>query len=363
MKIRALADPTVPEITYYWRIDLPFKYLRPYGISAEKIYDFSELEEDTDILILPKMYVRHNKREETMKIFEKCSKRGIRLVYDADDDMWSEGFTQYMVHMQWKKSDEAEMLVALIEELERRRNGNIWTIMQCDAITVSTKELGDYVRTITGKPVFVVENAIPVKEIDEKLNKDLEVRHPHYTTIGWAGGARPLKDLEPMLTAWNTLAIDDGIKFVISGWQPDLSQYPNLVDDKLIRLEWTSVDEYMNNMQVDIGCCCVGDYDFSRRKSVLKAMEFSLAGALVVGSKTLYGNEPIVSCETVEDWVKVLNFYVYHSVERELLAESYNKHIRGRYDMNFNWVYWADAYQKIINTVKPMSDERTTVSV
>lgn len=366
IKVRALIQDNGDEAHYYWRINSPFKHLNMYGLDCKMIELGAQIEAGTDILLLPKMYVRQNDRKEAEKLFREFRESGGLIVYDADDDMWSEGFTEYMTHMMYKDQG-PELLAALIDELELRREGNLWTVMQCDAITVSNEHLAEYVRRITQIPTYIIPNAIDVKKFtfDIDLTKSESLTHPHFTTIGWAGGARPQYDLVPMLTAWNTLAVNDKenkIKFVINGWKPNLSGYKYLTDDKIIHIPWSSINEYGTGMQVDIGCVCVSPGHFSERKSVIKAWEFALAGAMVVGSKTLYGDEPIVTCEVVQDWVQVLTYYVNNAEHREAMADTYLKYVKNYNDMAYNWVNWAATYETIIKMVNKDASNAVVVS-
>src|SRR5688572_6972519 len=163
MKIRALVDRDEHKDSsaYYWRIDLPFKFMKQYGIDIDTIDTGENVPEDIDVLVLPKMCVKVENRDEARSFFKTMRDAGIKLVYDADDDMWSEAFTQYMVQLSYKKNiDDQRLLVALVDELEARREASLWTTMQCDAITVTNKRLARYTEMITNKPVFSIENAI-----------------------------------------------------------------------------------------------------------------------------------------------------------------------------------------------------------
>lgn len=340
---------------YFWRVDKPFYHLNRYGFDTKKLVLGEDIDLDTKIVILPKLYVPNYGKDEALKYFNMLKRMGMLLVYDADDDMWSPAFTQYMIQMQWSQDKGKKMLNALINELEMRRENAMWVLQQCDAVTVSTPTLANYLRQYTRKPVYVVRNAIDVDWYTSTLDQNKEIRHPFYVTVGWAGGARPQSDLVSMLEAWEKIAQTiNNVKFVISGWLPDLTEYPT-VQSRLIKQEWASIEEYANNMQVDIGCVCVGDSDFSRAKSTIKAWEFALSGALVIGSRNVYEEEPIIVCDTVQDWYDALETYIIDAFGRADLSKTYARHVRANNDLKHNWVYWADAYQKIENASKPVA--------
>lgn len=362
MKIRVLLGDERNDAVYHWRVKKPFEHLRRYGIDADVVEIGREIPSDTDIVVLPKMYVEEADRPEAEKLFRELRENGALIVYDADDDMWSEYFTSYMSQLTYGSQavyKKQRLLVELINEYESIRIDNLWTVHQCDAITVSNRELADYVGELTKKPTYFIENAIDVKDFERSLKPK---QSTEFVTVGWAGGSRPQSDLHNMLAAWNVIAAtNDNVKFVIGGWLPNLEPYENLTVHNLILIPWTSVEDYASSMQVDIGCVCVDDSVFSRRKTPIKAWEFALCDAMVVGSKTLYGDQPIVTCESVQDWINTLQFYVTNPELRAEMSKMYTKHVKAQHDLASNWVYWADAYQKILNTVK--TDEREPIQM
>lgn len=369
MKVRALVEPHLGtnDAQYYWRVDKPFEYLRKYGIDADVLsIDNEEFPSDTNIVIIPKLRVKdvssRNDFQNILNVFREC---GTKIVYDVDDDMWSPASIGYRTKLSIQNTEYENDPLAVkrvLDIISAQCENDIWTIQQCDAVTVANKQLKDYLEQSVFNelniPVFIVPNAIDVSAFENSLLIDKDFRQPNYTLIGWAGGLRVQKDVENMLSAWNIIAENNStVQFWISGWLPDLSKYENLViDQNVVHLPWESVETYGNNMQVDIGCVCVEDSDFARRKSTQKAWEFALANAMVIGSKNLYDVEPIPICETVEDWVKTLKWYIVNYEDRERVRDSYKQHVKNQYDMQFNWLYWADAYSKIINTVKIRKD-------
>jgi hypothetical protein len=366
MKIRALIserDLQFPEINH-WRITKPMEFLKRNGIDAEVVSDATKVPADTNILILHKLYVVEKDRADLCKYFESLRDCGTRVVYDADDDMWSEDFVSYMTRTFTNIERPPKVLVQVLDELEMRQATYLWMVMQCDAVTVSNKNLAQYVTKISGKPVFVVENAIDVTSFINSLDEEKSLRKEDGTvSIGWAGGNRPVADLQPMFDAWKVVAaIHDNTRFYVSGYKP-LSLNAGDFRNRLSFIKWTNVNEYGTNMQVDIGCCIVGDDNFSKRKSPIKAWEFGLAGAFTIGSDSLYEQEPIPIAKTVDDWVRILSWYVLDKQARENYAYRYKIHVRARHDIKFQWLYWADVYTKILNTVPRTVHDSSLVSV
>ena len=357
---------TLDPAQYFWRVDKPVEFMRRYGVGLDVdiLSPDRDVDDDTNIVVLPKMRVLKENREEVKKLFDSMKEAGIRLIYDADDDMFSESFVAYNTKLNTKKGMlEPGQVAEVIRILEARRADNVWTLQQCDAATVSTQPLADYVQLLMpDKPVIVVKNAIDVDFMIENTDFDLAFRSADYKTVGWAGGLRLDSDIAPMLEAWEKISIVYGqdVKFCIAGWQPNLEKYQN-VRKNLITAGWSDPGNYFNNMQVDIGCVCVTDTLFNNRKSTIKAWEFSIMNAMVVGSQALYGNEVLLAANSVDDWFLILKYYLEFDEDRVRMAELYNKHVRGQYDIQYNWLYWPDAYQKILAMTK--KHENNTVRV
>ena len=358
MKIRAVV-PKEEQTTakFHWRIMNPYKHLAYNCIDAKAI-DESEIEEDEDILVLPKMGIAEEDRDHARTWFERIKSQGTTLVYDADDDMFSEAYVSYMTQLSWTPDKGQPILLTLIRELESLREKNIWTMRQCDAVTVSTEYLAHIVQKYTDKPVYVVPNQI---DIEAFQNQKWNIERDNIT-IGWSGGSRPIAELHNMLSAWNIIAQrHDNLRFIIGGWLPKiLGVYPNLNIEHRI---WSSIDNYAHTMEVDIGCVSASDHEFAKSKSTIKAWEFATAGALVIGSKALYDQEPIAVCETVDDWVRVLEFYIKNIDAREAFADSYTRHVKCYHDLKYNWLYWMDAYSKIQYALGKANDRGQLVGV
>lgn len=348
MKIRALVDADKGPETYYWRINSPFKYLRMYGHDVQTINHLNKVDKDTNILILPKVYCREENKPEVVYWLTLIKANGTKVVYDADDDMWSESFVSYMIKLMYSADKGINLLHKLIDQLEERRKNHLWILGYCDAITVSTEPLREYVSTITDTPVYLVRNAIDITAFRKGLKPRII---DDFVTIGWAGGSRPIADIENMLLAWDIIAATrPEAKFQIAGWCPDLESF-NIFPERLTKIAWQPIEQYSSGMQVDIGCVSVGSDPFSQRKSLNKAWEFSQAEAMVIGSTSLYGTEPIVYCESVNDWVQTLNYFISHRHDIRSAQTLYTNYVQLNYDMKYNWMHWLSTYERIINAV------------
>src|SRR5690606_34301113 len=108
-----------------------------------------------------------------------------------------------------------ELLIPILDVLELRRNAALWTLQQCDFVTVSVSALHSYVRTLTDKPVFVVPNAFNIDKFKLGL---IEKQKEDVITIGWSGGRRNELDIADMVVGWERIADTyDNVKFIVGG--------------------------------------------------------------------------------------------------------------------------------------------------
>jgi hypothetical protein len=162
---------------------------------------------------------------------------------------------------------------------------------------------------------FVLENAIDSVWFSEYL----QILPDHQNRVGkmfvgWAGGRRPEADLVEMSEAWGCIAKEqkyDHVHFVVGGWEPDVI-YRNVPYDRIIRKPWTILEEWPAVMQVDVGCCALASTSFNACKSDIKWQEFTLAGAPVVVSPTVYTEQVVnnyhgLVATTTDEWYEYNN--------------------------------------------------------
>lgn len=272
----------------------------------------------------------------------------LAVVYETDDDELTGANIDHLAATHpISASDRAA--------LEARRLARIDTLRACDGATVSTEPLAEVVRRYTDRPVITVPNAIDVDWFRARLAP--RAQRADHLTIGWAGWRRPDADLEPMAEAWARIAARyPDVRFVVAGHQADAIYRQDIPLDRIIRLPVAPLDEYPRLHQVDIGCCAVADTPFSRCKSPIKAWEYALAGAVVVGTPTLYGptiNNAILGrfgllANTADEWESALRWFIEKPGERAWCQRRFSQHVERDLSLRANLHRWADAYREIV---------------
>lgn len=351
MKIVALTEKNQsPAI--WWRITQPYTFLRKKGIDAQLCWlDLDEnptLDIRDAVVVLPRTLIKGGVVGEATAWVERLRGLGAKkIVYELDDDTLSDDYVAYLTGC-GRITESSKQIVAL----ERARQ--LETIQACDAITVSTRALGNVVRNYaTNTAIHVIPNMIPVKWFESKLAPHIDWGEK-IITIGWAGGLRPAEDFTAMAQAWGRIAqAYPHVRFVVAGYQAE-EIYKHVPFESIVRIPWTILDEWPKSMQVDIGCCTLENTPFNQCKSAIKAFEYGLAGATVVGTKTVYGDmitnrvSGMVVENIVEEWYIALSVLIENKGNiRSALGHYWHAQIKKYCSLEENWNNWSDAYQLI----------------
>lgn len=297
-----------------------------------------------DAVILPRKHWAIKDQWMADRWFESLHKANISVIYEIDDDLFSDDFERRLIaHRGYDK------------EKARERRGSIMnTISRCDGMTVSTQRLATMASQYVDIPIKVVPNYIDLrwfKQIQKRSQRD-----PNLTgvTVGWAGGWRLDSDIEQMAEAWGILAKKyPDVTFVVMGHNAGIF-YNYLSPDRIAKIEWMPIDQYPAGLvNIDIGCCPLADHTFNRAKTFIKAMEYAASGAAVVVSPTVYGQliEHGVDgyiAHTVEDWVEYLSALIEdyrhrHDISKALLAK-----VRKYHSLENHAWRWIHAWTELV---------------
>jgi glycosyltransferase involved in cell wall biosynthesis len=330
-----------------WRVLMPFTELQRQGYPG---IEWGPRNDDRlaavvhkfEAVILPRLHWPLEERAKSERWFDALHRAGIAIIYEVDDDMFSDDFVKRIM---WKE-------LYTREYAEQRRECILFAIRSSDGVTVSSQRLATMVRQYTDKPVKVVPNFIDLRwfrEIQKKAQRIIPG-----LTIGWAGSFRPSTDIDIMAEAWGRLARKHPeVKFVIQGRALDVV-YENVPKEQIVQLEWLPIHKYPASLvNIDIGCCSLSDTKFNRAKTYIKAMEYAVSGAAVVASPTVYGQivEDGVNgfiASTVDEWEAALtnlveDYTLRHAMNKALLAK-----VKKYHSLETQAWRWLEAWDEII---------------
>jgi len=328
------------------RVLLPITELQRQGYKADwgDRYDdrLAQLAGDYEAIILPRLHWPVTERKKSERWVNALHRAGIAVIFETDDDMFSEDFIRRIM---WKD-------LYTREYAEERRECLTYAVRMSDGVTVSCQRLATMVRQITDKPVIVVPNYIDLRWW-KRIQKAAPRIVPN-TTIGWAGSFRPDSDIEIMAIAWGRVARKHPeIKFVIQGRDLKII-YDNVPPEQVVQLEWLPIDSYPAALvNVDIGCCSLADTKFNRAKTYLKALEYGATGCAVVASPTVYGQIIVDGVNghlaaTVDEWECALLQLLENYDHRRQMAKALQAQVRREHSLELNAWRWLAAWDEII---------------
>ena len=295
-----------------------------------------------DAIILPRRHWLPEDWNKGKSFIRAVHNAGIAIIYEVDDDLFSDDFVRRLITVHDKTPAKAEEVRQCI----------VRTLKMADGVTVSCQRLATIVRRLTDKPVKVVGNYIDYDWFTA-VQREAERDVPGLT-IGWAGGVRPDSDVEAMAVAWGRVARRfDHVTFVVQGHQAKII-YDHVPHERIAALDWLHITEYPAGMvNIDIGCCPLSDTPFNRAKTYIKAMEYAAGGSAVVASPTVYGQ--IIEdgydgyiCTSADEWEMALNTLIASPNGRQRMAQNLRHKVEDRHTLAGNAWRWPLAWGEIV---------------
>lgn len=249
------------------------------------------------------------------KVFKFLKEAGKKIIYDCDDAM--------------NLIEETNPFYYAVKK-------DAWSFLEilpyADEVTVSTPKMAEYVKSY--KPdanVTVVPNTYAKSEWVFARPDRGGIR------IGFAGSPTHLPDLLKVLPAIKNLQAKYNVTFILMGLGPynyetsfkhlkaagtdTLRNHALQVEELLkeIKFEWVphvDFEQYfptLINLSLDYGLCPLSDTPFNAHRSPVKALEYTLAGALALASNMPGYSQDLTSVLTLDDqWETKLEYCIMH---------------------------------------------------
>lgn len=281
--------------------------------------------------------------------------------------------------------------LSMIEIIER-------ILPQLDGVTVTNEFLKDKLQDKVSCDIKVLPNSI------KKENWNIKNQKNERITIGWEGGQSHKENLKLLYDVIPAIREKyDNVDFVFFGLVPefdyfkrkfevvdtdggfvsikieltdeekenfnedrDLLQY----DDGVFARKHSTFSDYretLASLGFDIGLYPLHDNDFSRGKSDLKYLQYSMLGIPTISSDVGVVTEPYTMTvkNNTEDWVKAISELVedrYYRTEMGNKAKTHVLETRNISDTCMDWYkFYLDTYENVVN--KRRKSGKSQVSV
>lgn len=292
----------------WYRIKNPMDLLSRNGIETEML----KLDTDIDLDSFQSVQFYGAYPFSFEKVLKLLKEKGVKIVYDMDDAL--------------SLIDESNPFYHSVN----RDVGSVQQILDyADEVTVATPYYLDFLKGKTKAKITVVSNSYVSSEWTYEKPKREGIR------IGFAGSTTHVSDLIQIIPIIKNLQDKYNVKFLIMGFGQDdyvtwYKQYRYICSDKAaeelktldnllstIVFEWipfvdfTQYPDTLTNMSLDIGICPLRPTEFNNHRSASKALEYNLAGALVLASDTIpYRQDPTSVLVKEGNWEEQLEFYI-----------------------------------------------------
>lgn len=212
-----------------------------------------------------------------------------------------------------------------------------------DGVIVSTPYLAKRYERTTDKPVYLCRNCVDPKDWEgiDKFDDGI-------LRFGWSASASHRFDAPLLKRAIDYLVKQDGVKFVFIGLQP--AEYWGLDEGAVERVQWTDdLFEYRRVLSyLDVGFAPVKRTDWSAARSDLKALEYSMAGAVTICSDNepydLWQKDmPCLTAHDSTDFYKMAQWCVSHRDELKTIAKQAKEYVLAERCIEENVWRWQEA--------------------
>ena len=254
------------------------------------------------------------------KVLEFMKSEGKKIVYDTDDAL---GFI-----------DETNPFYGAVKR-------DAWSQKQilpyADEVTVSTPKMKEYIQSLRSDvPITILPNCYSESDWTFPRPKREGIR------IGYAGSPTHLPDLLHILPIIKNLQAKYDVKFLLMGFgpydyktsfkqiryvsTPQAEEMIQKVQSLLEEIKWEWIpfvpfEQYfptLINLSLDFGLCPLQNTPFNQHRSAIKALEYTMSGALAVASLIEPYNQDQTSVLTLDpDWENKLEYLINHPQEVE----------------------------------------------
>lgn len=300
-----------------------------------------------NVVVTPRMAFETQEHEDGwFRFIDNCRDK-VQLWYDLDDDLISEDFVRRQVDTTLGISP-SSVPSEIVANAEFQRKSRLRLLNAVDGVTVGTQSLMYVVNPHTPGNVHMVPNGINQRFFEQHF-ADFP-RQIEALTVGWSGGPRLERDLEPLFEVWPKIAERyPDVHFFLQGWAPERLAR-TVAPERMHVVGGVAIEHYPSALRnIDIFCCVATDEPFVLSKTPIKWYEATLAGSACVVSEPVYGRA-VEDCfnayvaHSPDDWVRDIGSLIENPHMRANMQKVAQEHILTHNTTRQTYVCWLDAW-------------------
>lgn len=293
-------------------------------------------------------------RSDPIPSLKEFQKRGVRVVYDLDDDLFT-------VNPDNPSKAEVKTTLSQTKELLRA----------ADVVTTTTNVLKRKFQKYN-KNVVVCPNSLDFSKFNKRKESGKELR------IGYAGASSHWGDLSLITDILAKLQKKYNFRFVFFGMcgRPIIAEIYNYrmilrhglepeknahyeialkTYDKIRKLKYVHVPFYppemypavLGQLDLDIGLCSLKSNVFNEAKSCIKFYEYAITGTVSIASDVIPYNKEVGYCakNTPKDWYDKLEKLIVDEKFRKELLKKQQKFVQKNRDVREVVKTWERAFK------------------
>jgi glycosyltransferase involved in cell wall biosynthesis len=320
---------------HFARIFCPFGKLAQRHKDNYIVYVSSAIIEDHlkneyDVIVLQRQY-----KMDVLQPILQMKKRGPKLVYEIDDDLFN--------IPDWNPA-KAVLGTKSAQDGIKRFLSNV------DALFVSTLPLVNLYKPYCEK-IYVLPNSINYEFVYDK------VQNSQKKVVLWQGSMTHYKDIAIAEKGFAALAKNkDIILKMWCGFDPQTHKpvfdFPGSQVIPLVPFE--AFYAMFSQIDAHIGLAPLNANIFNRSKSNLKFLEYTVQGMVTVASdfgpykETIEHEKTGILVSDNRDWYDAVMDIVNNEEKRNKILENAKKVVDGRYNIEINYQLWKEAIDELI---------------
>jgi glycosyltransferase involved in cell wall biosynthesis len=336
---------------WFYRNHIPSKALKARGHQVKFIAVGSEIPDQwynwPDVVVFSRIYPR-----DPLVCLREFKRRGKRVVYELDDDLWSVAPDNPAYGIKDDKQRQYEHFMA-----------------EADAVTTTSDYLANKIRKFN-KHVFVVPNAIDYELFEQRDSSNPDI------VVGYTGASSHYADLELVTDVLIELQKKHKITMVLQGLttpplESEMYSYEKVNSlglqpekklffeqaikwyEKIRQLKFYHIPFYfpelyptvLRRCNIDIGIAPLMDSEFNYSKSCVKFYEYAATGTPCLASDVRPYNTEVgyTAKNKFDDWKNKLEKLIVDKQFREELYAKQSQWVKENRDIRKVVVKWEEA--------------------